>query len=230
MVAYELELNDQRTRKAIFNATSRCTKSGYMIGTLFAAIAKRAAANKFQDKARYSFSSMFRHVWLVHRMARTYESRRGTPFRFILRARLDHTYAAPLDWPLIERQAAPSPLVPTGRLLFGQPIKSYRLASRDGVPHRYRCVMSDQFAVGPPALMDAYASVFPDYADFRRLVPLGRNDFVGHTNERVLVAHLHYRGAGGSFGSFPLHAGIGYPGCGTSHAFVGANRTVWHGS
>ena len=80
--------------------------------------------------------------------------------------------------------------------------------------------MNDQFAVGPPQLVGAYASVFPDYFDFRRVIPLGRNDMVGHTNERILVSHLHYRGAGAAFGSFPLKAHIWFFGCGDSHKFL----------
>ena len=80
--------------------------------------------------------------------------------------------------------------------------------------------MNDQFAVGPPQLVGAYASVFPDYFDFRRVIPLGRNDMVGHTNERILVSHLHYRGAGAAFGSFPLKAHIDFLGCGDSHKFL----------
>jgi|TARA_B110001469_G_scaffold123822_1_gene136432 hypothetical protein len=80
--------------------------------------------------------------------------------------------------------------------------------------------MNDQFAVGPPQLVGAYASVFPDYFDFRRVIPLGRNDLVGHTNERILVSHLHYRGAGAAFASFPLKAHIDFLGCGDSHQFL----------
>lgn len=223
VVGYEIEANDMRTRKSIFNATEHCTRSGQIIGTLFGAIGSRH--KKFQDKARYSFASMFRHIWLAYRMAHEHELLSGSRFRFIIRSRVDHTYSAGFDWPLVERLAAPSPGAPLGRLLIGQPHHYHKLASRDGVPHRHRCVMNDQFAVGPPALMDAYASLYPDFSDFRRLVPLGRNDLVGHTNERILVSHLHYRGVGKTFTSFPLHADIAYAGCGTSHRFLDSNRS-----
>ena len=223
VLAYELESNDRSTRKAIQNATEHCTRSGQSVGTLFAAIGQRHA--KFQDKARYSFASMFRHIWLAFRMAREHELLSGSTLRFVVRARLDHIYTAHLNWPLIERMAAPTPDLPTGRLLIGQPTKHYALASRDGVPHQFRCVMNDQFAVGPPQLIGAYASVFPDYFDFRRVVPLWRNDMVGHTNERILVSHLHYRGAGAAFGSFPLNAQIDFLGCGDSHRFLRRNES-----
>lgn len=64
VTAFELELNDPPTRKAILNATQRCTKSGQMMGTLFAEI-ERAAANKFQDQAsvrKHPQPSWFRTV------------------------------------------------------------------------------------------------------------------------------------------------------------------------
>ena len=220
VLAYELESNDRSTRKAIQNATEHCTRSGGVVGTLFLAIMQRQRHAKFQDKARYSFASMFRHIWLAFRMALEHEMLSGSTLRLIVRARLDHIYSAPLNWPLIERMTAPTPDLPAGRLLIGQPAKHYALASRHGVPHRFRCVMNDQFAVGPPQLVGAYASVFPDYFDFRRVIPMGRNDMVGHTNERILVSHLHYRGAGAAFGSFPLKAHIDFMGCGDSHKFL----------
>jgi len=139
VLAYELESNDRSTRKAIQNATEHCTHSGGVVGTLFLAILQRQRHTKFQDKARYSFASMFRHIWLAFRMALEHEMLSGSTLRFVVRARLDHIYSAPLNWPLIERMAAPTPDLPVGRLLIGQPTKHYALASRHGVPHRFRC-------------------------------------------------------------------------------------------
>ena len=65
VLAYELESNDGSTRKAIQNATAHCTRSGGVVGTLFLEIIQRQRHAKFQDKARYSFASMFRRSWLA---------------------------------------------------------------------------------------------------------------------------------------------------------------------
>ena len=65
VLAYELESNDRSTRKAIQNATAHCTRSGGVVGTLFSEIIQRQRHAKFQDKARYSFASMFRRSWLA---------------------------------------------------------------------------------------------------------------------------------------------------------------------
>lgn len=57
-----------------------------------------------------------------------------------------------------------------------RPRNHYDLASRDDVPHHHRCVMNDQFVVGPPGAsahgrVHVRLSLYPDYSDFRRLVP-----------------------------------------------------------
>ena len=61
-------------------------------------------------------SDLIRHIWLAFRMALEHEMLSGSTLRFIVRARLDHIYSAPLNWPLIERMAAPTPDQPNPRL------------------------------------------------------------------------------------------------------------------
>jgi len=51
--------------------------------------------------------------------------------------------------------------------------------------------------------MYAYSSVYPDFADFAKYLPLYRADFGGHMSERIMTAHLHYRGLGDEFEDFP---------------------------
>jgi hypothetical protein len=123
---------------------------------------------------------------------------------YIIRARADHHFEVPNVVSNGHRQApsgwwAAVALEPStsdeskrgpfrdGLLLVGAaaPLHEKRIA---GVPLGLRCAVDDQFALGSPDVMDAYASLFPDLTDdFTRLLLVHRNDANGHTNERVMV-------------------------------------------
>jgi hypothetical protein len=117
---------------------------------------------------------------------------------YIIRARADHHFEVPTAvsnghrqaprgwWAAVALESERGPFR-DGLLLVGAaaPLHEKRIA---GVPLGLRCAVDDQFALGSPNVMDAYASLFPDLTDdFTRLLLMHRNDANGHTNERVMV-------------------------------------------
>jgi hypothetical protein len=134
---------------------------------------------------------MYRRIWLAHRLARE-----AAPNAVLeARGRVDHVIASPFDWAKIRK------VTDDGKVAIGAIVRLYGMR-RDGVPAPYRCIVDDQFAVGPPSGMDGYASVFPDFHDLPRFMLAHRNDNTNHNNERVLTTHLHYRGV--RWDDFPL--------------------------
>ena len=130
----------------------------------------------------------------------------------IARARVDHVFEATLDWDGgLRRTRAKDGL---RRILVGEATPALARSRSLGVPPSFRCALDDQFAMGPPALMDAYASVYAHFADFAHLQPITRNDIAGHGNERILAAHLHYTST--PFDIMAVPAGImrGHTACG----------------
>jgi len=146
-------------------------------------------------RMKHSTGPMYRHLFLAHDMVRTTEHDMKCSYKYVFRVRPD-VGGNPFDWnPLLET-------LKQGKLLVGA--KTGLLDKRrHGVSHRHRCVVDDQFAIGTPEQMYAYSSVYPDFSDFAKYLPLYRADFGGHTNERIMTAHLHYRGLGDAFEEFP---------------------------
>ena len=137
------------------------------------------------DKAHTSTVAMFRKVWLAHAMARGLP---GPGPKLIARGRIDGSFTGRLDWEAVLRRT-------DGKRILAYDATPGLFSQRtQGVPDRKSCTIDDQFAVGPPELMDGYASVFPDFEDFARTLLITRMDQVGHANERILVQHLRYRG------------------------------------
>jgi hypothetical protein len=126
---------------------------------------------------------MFRHIWLAHHLARQH----APNAHLVCRARVDHRLDGPLDW------ASVGAVVAQGHVASAVPKFLYR-GRHGGVPSAYRCMVDDQFAIGPSGAMDGFASVYPDWHDLLRFLPVWRNDANGHMNERILTAHLRYRG------------------------------------
>ena len=139
-----------------------------------------------RDLAIASHVQMNRHIWLAHTLAR----RAAPSLEYIIRTRADNAYHHQVTewWKHVEAAAH------RGAIVTGAAKISLYQGRRTGVPEPARCITDDQFAAGPAELMDRYASVFPDFASQLHLLPWYRNDFRGHTNERILAAHLHYRG------------------------------------
>jgi len=138
------------------------------------------------DRALRSQLPMFRHIWLAHRLAR----RAANGLQYVVRARIDLDFMYGVDhwWTHVVAAAA------RGAIMTGSATAEKYEGRRTGVPEKVRCMTDDTFAAGPTALMDGYASVFPDYAAYLRVAPWWRIDFGGHFNERTLTSHLHYRG------------------------------------
>lgn len=105
-----------------------------------------------------------------------------------MRGRVDHVFLEPFDWPSLLAQTGSAERIVT----LSHDDNLYR-ARLGGVPPELSCIVDDQAAVGPPSLMDGYASVFPDFALLAPLLNLGRSDTHGHTSERILRTHLAYR-------------------------------------
>jgi len=163
-----------------------------------------------------SLNKRARHLWLAHRLARQLEAAqilklgpsRGK-LHYIVRARVDHHFEMPAPsvaaagrpktstnndnwWSVVAHEDESSsvkygPFQDGDLLLIGAaaPLYDKRVS---GVPVNLRCGVDDQFALGAPHVMDAYASLFPDLNDdFVKLLLLHRNDANGHTNERMMV-------------------------------------------
>ena len=138
-----------------------------------------------RDGAISSHLQMNRHIWLAHILAR----RASPSLQYVTRTRVDNAHHVPaIDWwPKVEAAAS------RGAIVTGSAAAWLCAGRRSGVPEAARCMTDDQFAAGPVDLMDGYASLFPDFATGVHLMPWYRPDFRGHTNERSLAAHLHYR-------------------------------------
>ena len=135
---------------------------------------------------------------------------------FIVRARVDHHFELPAPPALAPGKPKPTninndwwaavahedvlssttssavgdgPFRHSNLLLVGAAAPLYDKRA-SGVPLNLRCGVDDQFAMGSPHVMDAYASLFPDLNDdFVKLLLLHRNDANGHTNERMMVRY-----------------------------------------
>jgi len=178
----------------IGNTINDCTRG--MVTELFTELGHRSKPyGGLRDHAQTSMGPMHRRIFLAHHMVRTTENDLKCKYKYILRIRPDLS-GSPFDWhPVLERLKQGTLLVGESRLLFDM--------RSSAVSHRHRCAVDDQIAIGTPEQMYAYASVYPDFSDFAKYLPLHRADFRGHTNERTMAAHLHYRGLGDAFTTFP---------------------------
>jgi len=196
-IIVEDKSGDAQVEEAITNCT------GGAIATLLDEMARRYEPyGGFRDGARFSIAPMYRHLFLSHDMVRTTEQDMNCKYKYILRSRPDFA-GDPFDWQsLMEKLQQGKVQIGAARGLFD--------SRASGVSHPHRCIVDDQLSIGTPEQMYAYSSVFPDFKDFAKYLPLYRADFRGHTNERILTAHLHYRGLGDAFEDFPhdlrLHA------------------------
>jgi hypothetical protein len=192
---------EKRSDTRVGETINDCTRG--MVTDLFTELANRYKPyGGLRDHARNSCGPMHRHIFLAHNMVRTSEHDLKCKYKYILRVRPDFS-GSPFDWhPVLER-------LKQGQLLVGEPRKLFDLRS-SGVSHRHRCTVDDQIAIGTPDQMYAYANVYPDFSDFAKYLPLHRADFRGHTNERIMAAHLHYRGLGDAFTTFPHDLTIDY--------------------
>tara|TARA_B110001452_G_scaffold264770_1_gene268309 strand:+ start:1 stop:1299 length:1299 start_codon:yes stop_codon:yes gene_type:complete len=138
-----------------------------------------------RSKVQRSMQPQWRKIWMAHTLARAVPG-----VQYVARSRIDLLFHKPFDW--VQARAA----MGNGSSIAVAAAKgSLWEKRRMGVPEELRCHVDDQFAVGPVALMDGYASLYPDLLDFRRTLLLTRNDGgQRHTSERMLATHLHYRG------------------------------------
>ena len=183
VVDWALEHVDPETRDKINGYVEDCNRGA--IDRYWRELEARHQGHAHRDKAHTSTVAMFRKVWLAHAMARGLP---GPGPKLIARGRIDGSFTDRLDWEAVLRRT-------DGKRILAYDAAPQLFSQRtQGVPDRKSCIIDDQFAVGPPELMDGYASVFPDFEDFARTLLITRMDQVGHANERILVQHLHYRG------------------------------------
>lgn len=171
-----------------------CTEG--MFDTVFDTIGKRFQAyGGLRDHAGNSSQYLYRHMYLAHHMVFETEQKRKCNYKYVMRYRPDFGGGS-VNWiDLLER-------LKEGKLLIGADRWLYHKRSL-GSEHSHRCVFDDQLAIGTPWQMYQYASVYEDFADFAKYLPLYRSDFRGHTSERILTTHLHYRGLGDKVKDFP---------------------------
>mmetsp|Transcript_76134 Transcript_76134/g.215754 ORF Transcript_76134/g.215754 Transcript_76134/m.215754 type:complete len:420 (+) Transcript_76134:90-1349(+) len=148
-----------------------------------------------KDHAYKSTGVIHRHVFLAYRMAYAYAQEVGRDYQYVVRTRPDIKFSSAIDWLRVEQQLAEHPLLIGAQSWLFNDRKS-------GVEVPHRCAVDDQFAIGTMDAMGAYSTVVPDLRDFIRFVPFRRPDLNAHTNERLLTAHLHYRGV--KFTDIPL--------------------------
>jgi len=183
-------------------AIRSCTNS--VADEMFKQLKQRNPAGR--DSAYKTMGFMQRHIFLAYRMAYTYAQKKKRDYQYVVRTRPDTKFDSAIDWRHLEQRLADVPLLIGAQTwLFNQ--------RKSGVAVSNRCVVDDQFAVGTMDAMGAYSTVLPDLRDFVRFVQFSRPDLNGHTNERLLTAHLHYRGV--NFTDIPLnwrlHATKGSP-------------------
>merc|ERR1719356_2271899 len=129
-------------------------------------------------------------------MAYAYAQEVKRDYQYVVRTRPDIKFDSVIDWFHVEQRLVDVPLlIGAQTLLFKQ--------RNSGVAVPDRCIVDDQFAVGTMDAVGAYSTVLPDLQDFARFVQFSRPDLNGHTNERLLTAHLHYRGV--NFTDIPLN-------------------------
>jgi hypothetical protein len=192
---------EKKTDTQIDKDITDCTSG--MVTSLFTELDNRYKAyGGLRDHARNSAGQMYRRMFLAHDMVRTAETELKCNYEYILRARPDFT-GSTFDWHSVLAK------LKQGQLLVGEPRVKFDLKA-SAVSHRHRCVVEDQLAIGTPEQMYAYAAVYTDFHDLAKYLPLYRADFRGHTNERTMAAHLHYRGLGDAFTTFPHDLKIDY--------------------
>jgi hypothetical protein len=185
VIAYVIEgADDDAQAKALI---STCTDDGWQKYFSKIGFRKAGSFSGFWDNAHSGSPYMYRHMWLAHRLARDH----APNAELVVRGRVDQHWnkGNDMEWHTVK------PIVGNGSIAIPCPWGQGQYKSRlSGVPPRYRCAMDDQFAIGPAAAMDGYASTYYDFHDFMRFLPVWRRDQIGHVNERILTAHLHYRG------------------------------------
>lgn len=181
---YVLERDDASTNDQIAVAVRECT--GGAFDQYWEELGQRHNGN-YLDGARFSSLRMYRKIWLAHTLVHAIEAEHHA-LELVMRGRVDDNFVQSFDWPsLLARTNGASRIV-----ALSHSDELYWSRS-GGVPSQLTCIIDDQAAVGPPHLMDGYASVYHDMARLAPLLNLGRVDQTGHGNERILRAHLAYR-------------------------------------
>ena len=179
-----LEVADEATDKQLADAGKEC--AGDAIAEYWNELsARHGGFLAHRSKVQPSMQPQWRKIWMAHLLARAVPG-----VQYVARSRIDLLFHAPFDW-----DQARTAMGNGSSIAVAAAKGSLWEKRRMGVPEELRCHVDDQFAVGPVALMDSYASLYPDLLDFRRTLLLTRNDAgQRHTSERMLATHLHYRG------------------------------------
>jgi len=192
-------IEGRSSRHGVASLIADCTRSSFV--HLADELRRRNGGRRSRLGSMIYSAPMFRNIWLSVFMAR-----HAAPHaEFIVRARVDHRLKMPLDWAAVAAASA------RGRMCVGLRRQHYA-TQVGGVPVAVRCVADDQFAVGPPALIELYARVFADFWRLLLLLPLWRIDMIGHTNERIVAAQLRFRRVPYEF--LPIDGGIYHHRCG----------------
>lgn len=172
-------------------------------------------------KSASSFMSMHRKVWLANGMVRSlnvsielvarlrmdlterndYKTRMSRDDGGLDRdtweeERLDLlAQGSPLrmNWEDVKRRAAGETRRVLVQDVLGRQPQRHNSMSR-GVPVSLRCWVDDEFAIGPPELMEDYSSLYPDFQMMLPLLPIHSPVLQWATSERLLANHLHLRG------------------------------------
>ena len=162
------------------------------------------------DRANRSTSPMHRRIFLAYRASQEFTKQRQCVHSAYIRTRPD-LYIWNFNETLQKAFGQHGVHVPKSKLFIASNrvspttgIDLYAQRSK-GYPPKDRCVLDDQFAIGGAESMAAYSSLFPDFREFFPYIPFYREGMNGHTNERLLVAHLHYRGVE-NIEDLPLYA------------------------
>eukprot|EP00931_Biecheleriopsis_adriatica_P107562 TRINITY_DN8189_c0_g1_i1.p1 TRINITY_DN8189_c0_g1~~TRINITY_DN8189_c0_g1_i1.p1 ORF type:complete len:415 (-),score=26.56 TRINITY_DN8189_c0_g1_i1:121-1365(-) len=179
---YSLEIGDLGTNERVAGAIQDC--AGNMFSELRQEIMNRKLEPLYGPTPPSSdTASMYRKIWLAHKMARSLNSN----LQLIARGRIDGMHSMDISWERYLHETA------DGKILVAEARPGLYLSRKNGLRDNQRCAIDDRFALGPPALMDHYASVYPDFQELASSLLLTRADGKVHFNERIMAAHLHFR-------------------------------------
>ena len=220
MLNYVVEASDQEASEKDA-AVAECT--GGAFEDFFDRAGETLDAERFgsdaYDKVKGTFRHMHRKIWLAQRMAR----RLDAPLELIARMRVDGVPQAgkaalqssgaelllttnsssepsaadfKMDWERVKRRSyvGGAPQVLVQDVMTNGPLGTRHVQHSRGVPTSMRCWADDEFAIGPPDLMDDYSSMYPDFQMMLPYVPIYSEVLPWGTAERLLANHLHLRG------------------------------------
>ena len=99
-----------------------------------------------------------------------------------------------MDWEKVKRRSlGRTPQVLVQDVMTNGPLGTRHVQHARGVPASMRCWADDEFAIGPPDLMDDYSSMYPDFQMMLPYLPI-YSEVPWGTAERLMANHLHLRG------------------------------------